>query len=60
MLEQGWRIFCAGPRGPGDVVRASGTGRGAMQVDRRAFLATLGVGTLEFMDPEDKAEALEH
>ena len=31
-----------------------------MQVDRRAFLATLGVGTLEFMDPEDKAEALEH
>ena len=31
-----------------------------MEVDRRAFLATLGVGTLEFMDPEDKAEALEH
>ena len=31
-----------------------------MEVDRRAFLATLGVGTLELMDPEEKAEALEH
>ena len=31
-----------------------------MEVDRRAFLATLGVGALELMSPEDKAEALEH
>ena len=31
-----------------------------MEVDRRAFFATLGVGTLGLMDPEDKAEALEH
>lgn len=31
-----------------------------MDVDRRIFLATLGVGALEVMSPEDKAEALEH
>ena len=31
-----------------------------MEVDRRAFLATLGVGALERMSPEDKAEELEH
>jgi len=31
-----------------------------MEVDRRAFLATLGVGTVGIMSPEDKAEALEH
>ena len=31
-----------------------------MHVDRRIFLATLGVGALEVMSPEDKAEALEH
>ncbi|HJO02897.1 MAG TPA: hypothetical protein QGG47_02860 [Acidobacteriota bacterium] len=31
-----------------------------MEVDRRAFLATLGVGTLELMSPEDRAEELEH
>ena len=31
-----------------------------MDVDRRRFLATLGVGALELMSPEDKAEALEH
>ena len=31
-----------------------------MEVDRRLFLATLGVGALELMSPEDKAEALEH
>ena len=31
-----------------------------MEVDRRVFLATLGVGALEVMTPEDKAEALEH
>ncbi len=31
-----------------------------LEVDRRAFLASLGVGTLELMDPEDRAEALEH
>ncbi len=31
-----------------------------MEVDRRAFLATLGAGALELMSPEDKAEALEH
>jgi hypothetical protein len=34
--------------------------RNPMQVDRRAFLATLGVGSLELMSPEDRAEALEH
>ncbi len=31
-----------------------------MEVDRRAFLATLGVGAVELMSPEDKAEELEH
>ncbi len=31
-----------------------------MEVDRRAFFATIGVGTLGLMDPEEKAEALEH
>jgi hypothetical protein len=31
-----------------------------MDIDRRAFMATLGVGTLELMSPEDRAEALEH
>jgi len=31
-----------------------------IEVDRKAFLATLGVGALEVMDPEEKAEALEH
>ena len=31
-----------------------------MEVGRRAFFATLGVGTLGLMDPEEKAEALEH
>ncbi len=31
-----------------------------MEVDRRAFLATLGVGAMELMSPEDKAEELEH
>ena len=31
-----------------------------MEVDRRAFLATVGVGALELMSPEDKAEELEH
>ena len=31
-----------------------------MEVDRRAFFATLGAGTLGLMDPEEKAEALEH
>lgn len=31
-----------------------------MEVDRRAFLASLGTGTLGLMDAEDKAEALEH
>ncbi len=31
-----------------------------MEVDRRAFLATLGVGTVGMMSPEDRAEALEH
>ena len=31
-----------------------------LQVNRRAFLASLGVGALELMNPEDKAEALEH
>ncbi len=31
-----------------------------MEVDRRAFFATIGVGTLGLMDPEEKAEAIEH
>ena len=31
-----------------------------MEVDRRAFFATVGVGTLGLMDPEEKAEAIEH
>lgn len=31
-----------------------------MEVDRRAFFATVGVGTLGLMDPEEKAEAVEH
>jgi hypothetical protein len=31
-----------------------------MEVDRRAFLATLGAGAVELMSHEDKAEALEH
>ena len=31
-----------------------------MIVDRRIFLATLGVGGLKVMSPEDKADALEH
>ena len=31
-----------------------------MEVDRRAFLATLGVGTVGMMSHEDRAEALEH
>jgi hypothetical protein len=31
-----------------------------IEVDRRAFLASIGVGTLKLMDPEEKAEALEH
>ena len=31
-----------------------------MHVDRRAFLATLGAGSLGTMSSEDKAEALEH
>ncbi len=31
-----------------------------MEVDRRSFFAALGVGTLGLMDPEEKAEALEH
>ena len=31
-----------------------------MHVDRRAFLASVGVGALDLMNPEDKAEALEH
>lgn len=31
-----------------------------MEVDRRAFFAAVGVGALELMDPEEKAEALEH
>jgi hypothetical protein len=31
-----------------------------IEVDRKAFLASLGVGALELMDPEEKAEALEH
>ena len=31
-----------------------------MHIDRRSFLASLGVGSLELMNSEDKAEALEH
>ena len=31
-----------------------------VQVDRRSFLAAVGVGALEAMSPEDKAEELEH
>jgi len=31
-----------------------------MEIDRRAFLATLGAGSLQTMSSEDKAEALEH
>ena len=31
-----------------------------MEVDRRAFIATVGVGALSAMSPEDKAEELEH
>jgi len=31
-----------------------------MEVDRRAFFATVGVGTLSLMDPEEKAEEVEH
>ena len=31
-----------------------------VQVDRRTFLATVGVGALEAMSPEDRAEELEH
>ena len=31
-----------------------------VQVDRRSFLAAVGVGALEVMSPEDKAEELEH
>ncbi len=31
-----------------------------MEVDRRAFLATLGVGTVGIMSHEDRAESLEH
>ena len=31
-----------------------------MEVDRRAFFATVGVGTLSLMDAEEKAEAVEH
>ena len=31
-----------------------------MEVDRRSFFATLGVGTLGLMDAEEKAEAVEH
>ncbi len=31
-----------------------------MIVDRRIFLASLGVGSLKLMSPEDKADALEH
>ena len=31
-----------------------------VQVDRRAFLASVGIGALEAMSPEDRAEALEH
>ena len=31
-----------------------------IEVDRKAFLASVGVGALELMDPEEKAEALEH
>ncbi len=31
-----------------------------MLIDRRSFLASMGVGSLELMNSEDKAEALEH
>ena len=31
-----------------------------VEVDRKTFLATLPVGAIAFMSPEDKAEALEH
>jgi len=31
-----------------------------MEVDRRAFFAAMGVGTLNLMDAEERAEALEH
>lgn len=31
-----------------------------VQVDRRTFLATVGVGAIEAMTPEDRAEELEH
>ena len=31
-----------------------------MEVDRRAFFAAIGAGTLSMMDAEEKAEALEH
>jgi len=31
-----------------------------MEVDRRTFLAAVGVGAIEAMSPEDKAEELEH
>ena len=31
-----------------------------MHVDRRLFLATLGVGSLKIMSSEEKADALEH
>ena len=31
-----------------------------MEVDRRAFIATVGAGALSAMSPEDKAEELEH
>lgn len=31
-----------------------------VQVDRRTFLATVGVGAIEAMSPEDRAEELEH
>ena len=33
---------------------------GVIEVDRRAFLAAVGIGTLDLMDPEEKAETLEH
>ena len=32
----------------------------AMEIDRRAFIATVGAGTLAKMSPEDRAEAVEH
>jgi hypothetical protein len=31
-----------------------------MEIDRRAFMAAVGVGALDLMSPEDKAEELEH